>query len=147
VDPVQLEELQILIASLSQTNQVKFHNDVMSCYDHIIISLANLVAHRFGMLEEFSKSHGPLLEQMRYYVLTALGILDKSYTHSADSPVYGTGEGSCASPSIWLQICSVLFDCHNQCSYSTSYCTPDGLITFQTSMTGFVNNSQAKPMT
>jgi hypothetical protein len=40
-----------------------------------------------------------LLEQMPYYVSTALGISDDSYSHSEEeSPIYSMGQGS------WLQI-------------------------------------------
>jgi exonuclease III len=144
VDPVLLEELQVSISYLSRTNQVTFHNDATSCYDRIIISLANLVARRFGLPEEIARLHGITLEQMRYHISTAIGISDESYQHSADSPVYGTGQGSCASPSIWLQICSVLFDCHDQKSYGANYSSPDGTITFEASMTGFVDDTKGQ---
>ena len=144
VDPVLLEELQVSIAYLSRTNQVTFHNDATSCYDRIIIALANLVARRFGMPVEIARLHGCTLEQMRYHVSTALGISEASYSHSSESPVHGSGQGSCASPSVWLQICSVLFDCHNQKSYGANYSTPDGEITFQTSMTGFVDDTKGQ---
>jgi hypothetical protein len=144
VDPVLLEELQVSISYLSRTNQVTFHNDATSCYDRIIIALANLVARRFGMPEEIVRLHGCTLEQMRYYVSTALGISEQSYSHSAEDPIYGTGQGSCASPSVWLQICSVLFDCHNQKSYGAEYTSPDGSISFTTSMTGFVDDTKGQ---
>lgn len=139
VDPVFLEELQVLIAYLSRTNQVTFHNDVTSCYDRIIIALANLVAQRFGLPAELACLHGTTLEQMQYHISTATGISEASYKHSVDSPVYGTGQGSHASPSVWLQICSVLFDCHDQKSYGANYSSPDGNITFAASMTGFLD--------
>ena len=58
--------------------------------------------------------------------------------------MYGTGQGSCSSPSIWLQICSILFDCHNQKSYGANYYSPDGTIQFKTSMTGFVDDTKGQ---
>jgi hypothetical protein len=61
-----------------------------------------------------------------------------------DNPVYGTGQGSCSSPPIWLQICSILFDCHNQRSYGASYCTPDRTLHFQAGMTGFVDDTKGQ---
>jgi hypothetical protein len=144
VDPLLLEELQVSISYLSRTNQVTFHNDATSCYDRIIIALANLVACRFGMPEEIAKLHGVTLEKMKYHVSTALGILDDTYSHSEEFPVYGMGQGSCSSPSIWLQICSILFDCHNQKSYGANYYSPDGSIEFKTSMTGFVDDTKGQ---
>jgi hypothetical protein len=98
VDQVLLEELQVLIAYLSQKiNQVTFHNDAMSCYNCIIISLANLVAHRFGRPEEIWKLQGVTLEKMQYSVSTALGIADRSYSHLEESPIYGMGQVRCVS--------------------------------------------------
>jgi hypothetical protein len=144
IDPVLLEELQVSVSYLSRTNQVTFHNDATSCYDRIIIALANLVARRFGLPEEIARLHGTTLQEMKYYVSTALGISDNHYTHSSASPVYGTGQGSCASPSVWLQICSILFDCHNQRSYGANYSSPAGDIQFKTSMTGFVDDTKGQ---
>ncbi len=130
------DERQILMADLSRTNHVTFHNDATSCYDRIIIALANLVARRFGLPEEICRLHGVTLEQMRYHISTEFGISKESYKHLNEPPVYGTGQGSCASPSVWLQICSVLFDCHDQQSYGANYSSPDGTIKFKASMTG-----------
>ena len=121
-----------------------FHNDATSCYDRIIIALANLVARRFGLPEEICRLHGVTLEQMRYHISTAIGISEESYKHSNESPVYGTGQGSCASPSVWLQICYVLFDCHDQQSYGANYSSPNGTIKFKASMTGFVDDMKGQ---
>ncbi len=88
IDPVFLEELQVSISYLSQTNQVTFHNNATLCYDRIILALANFVARRFGMPETIAKLHGATLKEMRYYVSTAMGISDDHYQHSANSPVY-----------------------------------------------------------
>jgi hypothetical protein len=132
---------------------VTVHNDATPCYDRIIIALANLVACRFGLPEEeIARPHGTTLQEMWYYVSTAMGISDNHYTHSMESPVYGTGQGSCASPLVWLQICSILFDCHNQKSYGANYSSPDGTVQFKTSgtvqfktsMTGFVDDTKGQ---
>jgi hypothetical protein len=82
VDPVLLEELQVSITYLSQTNQVTFHNDVTSCYDCIIIAQANLVARHFGLLEEIARMHGITLEEMCYHKSTAIGISVKPATNT-----------------------------------------------------------------
>jgi hypothetical protein len=81
---------------------------------------------------------------MRYHISTAIGILEDSYKHSAESPVYGTGQGSCMPPSVWQQICSILFDCHHQQSCGANYCSPNGNITFKASMIGFVDDTKGQ---
>jgi hypothetical protein len=45
---------------------------------------------------------------------------------------------------VWLQICSILFDCHNQRSYGANYFSPDGSIKFKTSMTGFFDSTKGQ---
>jgi hypothetical protein len=140
-----MEELQVSISYLSWTNQATLHNNAMLCYDRIIIALENLVARQFGMPEEIGRLHGvTLLAQMKYYVSTALGISEDSYAHLEDSPVYGTGQGSCASPSIWLQICSILFNCYFQCCFGAYYESPDGETASKTGITGFVDNTKGQ---
>jgi hypothetical protein len=144
VDPVLLKELKVLILYLSCTNQVIFHNDATFCYDRIIISLENLVVRQFGMPAEFSKHYGATLEQMKDYVSMALGLSGRSDSHSDKSPIYGTGQGSCASLSVWLEICCVLFDCHNQRSYGVNCTSPGGSVSFKTSMTGFADDKKGQ---
>ena len=51
------------------------------------------------------------LKKMRYRLRTALGDSKKHYQHSDSTPIHGTGQGSCASPALWLLISSILMDC------------------------------------
>jgi hypothetical protein len=140
---------------MSRTNQIIFHNDATSCYDRIIINLANLLARRFGMSKELCRIHGDTLHHMLYYVSTALGISDRWYQNLPDQPIHGTGQGSCASPAVWLIICSTLFDCHQKASHGAEYFTPDDTIKIKLSMAGFVDDTKGqindmrntKPMT
>jgi hypothetical protein len=44
IDPIMLEELQVTVSYLSRTNQIIFHNNATSCYDRIIVNLANLLS-------------------------------------------------------------------------------------------------------
>jgi hypothetical protein len=48
--------------------------------------------------------------KMKYYTKTLLGASKHSYSHSESSPIFGTGQGSCASPALWLHISSFLMD-------------------------------------
>jgi exonuclease III len=142
IEPVFLEELQVSLSYLSRTNQVVFHNDATSCYDRIIIALANLIARRFGMSQEVCSVHGETLAKMKYYISTALGISEGSYCHTTMTPIHGTGQGSCASPSVWLQICSLLFDCHERLSTGAEFFSPDRQTVVANSMTGYVDDTK-----
>jgi hypothetical protein len=84
------------------------------------------------------------LHHMLYYVSTALGISARSYHHIPDRPIYGTGQGSCASPAVWLLVCSLLFDCHQKASHGAEYFTPDNRLQIKLSMAGFVDDTKGQ---
>lgn len=95
------------------------------------------------MSQELCRIHGNTLHHMLCYVpIMALGISEGSYQHLPDHPIYGTGQGSCASPAIWLLVCSILFDCHQTESHGAAYCTPDNSLTIKLSMAGFVDDTK-----
>ena len=52
--------------------------------------------------------HAATLQQMRYRVKTQYGVSDNSYTGTHDEPLFGTGQGSGASPAAWLTLVVVL---------------------------------------
>jgi hypothetical protein len=143
-DPVTLEELQVSISYMTGTNQIIFHNDATSCYDRIIINLANLLVRRFGMLQELCWIHGNTLHHMLYYVPTVLGVSECSYQHLPDCPIYGTGQGSCASPAVWLVIRSIPFECHQEVCHGVEYFIPNDSLQIKLSMVRFVNNTKGQ---
>jgi hypothetical protein len=58
-----------------------------------------------------TKTQATTLKKMQYRLRTALGDSKQYYQHSEKTPIHGTGQGSCASPCIWLLISSILMDC------------------------------------
>jgi hypothetical protein len=85
-----------------------FDNDATGCFDRIIISLAMIAALRLGMPRSAARMHSSVLLQMKYFVKTAHGISSEFYRVLHDYLLYGTGQGSGASPSIWLSLVIVL---------------------------------------
>jgi hypothetical protein len=139
---VFVEELQNSICYLSRTNHVDQDNDATACYDRIPPNLANLVACSNGMDPALCKIHWSTLDNMSYHLLTVLGISEEAYRNSADSPVYGTGQGSTYSPPTWAQIVSKLFDAHGKRAHGATYCSPDGSVKICLHMLGFVDNTK-----
>jgi hypothetical protein len=86
-------------------------NDAKSCYDRIIVNLAMLVSKYFGMSNISCKTQAKILKRMQYRLQTALGDSKHSYAHSETKKLHGTGQGSCASPCLWLKISSILMEC------------------------------------
>jgi hypothetical protein len=53
------------------------------------------------------------LEAAECCIRTELGVSETGYTHSAEHPIYDTGQGRGNSPMIWCFLSSVLFDCYD----------------------------------
>jgi hypothetical protein len=51
------------------------------------------------------------LRKSKFHIRTAIGDSKEYYMHDNNSPIHGTGQGSCASPAIWLFISSFIMDC------------------------------------
>jgi hypothetical protein len=111
IDTVVNKEMKYLYSRLTRTPMATMDNDATSCYDRIIVNLAMLISKYFGMPNQMCKVQAATLENMQYKLRTALGDSTKCYSHSATTPVHGTGQGSCASPCIWLLISSILMEC------------------------------------
>lgn len=136
-----LEELKYDISYTARRTLFNFDNDATSCYDRIIVSLASLINRKYGLNRAVTLVHANTLQQARFHLRTQLGFSDKFYTHSARFPIYGSGQGSGNSPSIWLFISSTLCDVHNNLSHGAQFTSPDGQDNIKISMVGFVDDS------
>ena len=74
----------------------------------LFANLASLASRYYGIPLKVCKTHAETLERMKYRIITAIGESNQSYSHSKLTPIHGTGQGSSASPSIWLMISSIL---------------------------------------
>ena len=91
-----------------RTNMALFDNDAGSCYDRILGNLAMLCARRLGVPSEAVFVHSETLRLMKYTVKTDYGTSAGHYSSTATEPLAGTGQGSGASPAVWLSICAAL---------------------------------------
>jgi Reverse transcriptase (RNA-dependent DNA polymerase) len=111
IDIVIQKEMKYLYSRLTKTNLATMDNDAKRCYDRIICNLAMIISQYYGVTQNMASLHATTLRKMKYRLRTALGESTQIYQHSAETPIHGTGQGSCASPAIWLLISSILMDC------------------------------------
>jgi hypothetical protein len=111
IDVVVQKEMKYLYSRLTRTGMATMDNDAKSCYDRIICNLAMIISQYFGLSPTTTKTQAIALQKMRYRLQTALGDSKQHYQHTEETPIHGTGQGSCASPCIWLLISSILMDC------------------------------------
>ena len=141
-DPIFLENLQISIGYSSRTNQATDDRDAAACYDRQHPGLVNLCARRLGMPKEILDITAQTLEESKYHISTADGIAEEHYSHTSQTRVYGTGQGSTLSPSAWALVCSQLFKTHKKHAIGSVYINPDGTLRVELDMSGFVDDTK-----
>jgi hypothetical protein len=110
MDPVMLTQLTTDLCRLLKVNLARFDNDASACYDRIIVMLGMLAARRCGMPTNAVSTHAKALRLMKYSVKTIHGISDKNYHGTPFECLFGTGQGSGASPAVWLTLVVILMN-------------------------------------
>ena len=82
--------------------------DASSCYDRIIVGLGMLAARKCGIPPHAIRTHADALFFMKYAVKTVYGISSDNYHGTVFAPLFGTGQGSGASPAVWLSLVVIL---------------------------------------
>ena len=108
INPIMLTQLTTDLCRILKHDYARFDNDASACYDRIIIALAMLAARKCGMPIHAIRTHADALFFMRYAVKTIYGISEETYQGTVFEPLFGTGQGSGASPSAWLTLVVIL---------------------------------------
>ncbi|KAI2494431.1 hypothetical protein MHU86_20114 [Fragilaria crotonensis] len=103
-----LTQLTTDLCRVLRHDMARFDNDASACYDRIIVALGMLAARRCGMPKNAVRLHAEALQFMRYTVKTAYGVSESNYSGTPFAPLFGTGQGSGASPAVWLSLVVLL---------------------------------------
>ncbi|KAI2513930.1 hypothetical protein MHU86_314 [Fragilaria crotonensis] len=109
-DALFLARLEKDLIRQTKANSAHMDNDATGCYDRIVTSLGMLACRRLGMPENAIKCQAETLRLMRYLVKHAYGISPMEYSSTETEPLFGTGQGSGASPAIWLGLVVILLN-------------------------------------
>ncbi|KAI2494260.1 hypothetical protein MHU86_20278 [Fragilaria crotonensis] len=104
MDPIMLTQLTTDLCRILKHDLARFDNDASACFDRIIVALGMLAARRCGMPKNAIQVHADALHFMQYTVKTIYGISADNYHGTGFEPLFGTGQGSGASPSVWLTL-------------------------------------------
>lgn len=109
MDVIMLTQLSIDLCRISKQNLARFDNDASACcFNRIIVPLAMMAARRCGMPCNAVSMHAEALQFMRYTVKPVHGLSEQSYQGTPFEPLFGTGQGSGASPAAWLSLVVIL---------------------------------------
>jgi hypothetical protein len=142
MDPIMLNQLSSDLCRILKLNYARFENDASACFDRIIVALGMLAARRCGMPKEAVRTHAKSLELMQYTVKTVHGISESSYTGSVFAPLFGTGQGSGASPAVWLSLVVLLLNTLERVvPQRMSFMSPDGINVHSRLVDAFVDDT------
>jgi hypothetical protein len=141
LDPIGIKVLQVEYSHLTRLAHLKFSNDAEACYDRIIVNLATIISLRHGVPSEVTTIQGDMLKHARYFIKTGLSVSNKSYSHSDEARIDGTGQGSGGSPTVWGFNSSVYFHLQSKLSTSATYHSATGKESLTIHMTGFVDDN------
>jgi hypothetical protein len=126
IDCVLEKRLLYDFARLSKTSLVTIDNDAASCYDRIVKTVAMVACQGAGLPAKTATMHNLVHYQMVHRVKTAHGTSEDTYTGSVGDPLEGTGQGSGASPAIWLLLSSTLLRALARLAPGIRAMSPDG---------------------
>jgi hypothetical protein len=110
MDPIMLTQLTTDLCHLLKINLARFDNDATACYDRIIVCLGMMAARRCGMPSNAIRTHADTLKFIKYTVKTVHGVSESNYSGTPFAPLFGTGQGSGASPAVWLTLIVILMN-------------------------------------
>ena len=96
--PSLFDVTQVEIAIITRRILVRFNNDATACFDRIMPHILCLCLRSYQMPAEFTGLLGDLLRYAKYAIKTANGVSKDTYSHSSESPVFGSGQGTNTIP-------------------------------------------------
>ena len=142
IELVMLNQISNDICRTQKLNIIRFENDASACYDRILVHLGMLAARRCGMPTNAIQIHADTLEGMQYRVKTAFGISNHHYTSEHGKPLFGTGQGSGASPAVWLTLVVILMNTLDRITRERiRFRSPDSTMRHQRLIDAFVDDT------
>ena len=109
-DALFLSRLEKDLVRQTKSNNTHMDNDATGCYDRIITSLGMIACRRLGMPSHAIRCQSETLFHMTYAVKHVYGISTAQYASTIQEPLFGTGQGSGASPAVWLSLVVILLN-------------------------------------
>jgi len=104
IDAVHRKTMTYDLSRILRTNLGLLDNDASGCFDRIVVSLGMIASRRLRMKKKACRMHARALAGMKYFIKTAHGISEAFYKAVRDLILFGTGQGSGASPAVWLAL-------------------------------------------
>ena len=120
---------------------MRFNNNATACFDRIMPHILCLCLRSYQMPAESTRRLGDLLRYAKYAIKAANRVSKETYSHSIESLVFGTGQGSTVSATGWGKLVSIALDIHDKQRFGSQYSDPEGTFKTIIGMLGFVDDN------
>ena len=141
IDPVIVEVTQVEIAMITRRILVRFNNNATACFNRTMPHILCLCLRSYQMPAKFTALLGDLLRYAKYAIKTANGVSKDTYSHSTESPVFGSGQGSTVSATGWGKLVSIALDMYDKQRFGSKCRDPEGVFTTIIGMLSFVDDN------
>eukprot|EP00957_Ditylum_brightwellii_P021583 1626967-Ditylum_brightwellii.AAC.1 len=114
INPVVIKILVLEVSNFQRSNMGMTVCDAKECYDQIIPAIAAILETKAGAPANVSTLFTRSLQDMRYHLVTAKGISNKTKSHRNGNPLWGSSQGACDSPVKWGITSNTIIKCHNK---------------------------------
>jgi hypothetical protein len=102
-----------------------------------------IAARRLGMPKSVVQTHAGVLTNMKYAIKTSYGVSELLITSMVDAVLFGTGQGSGASPAVWLTLSVVLLNLLSHLApQGMRFMNPSKTISVERQSDAFVDDTQ-----
>ena len=98
---------------LTRTSGISIANDLNSCYDRMVHTVASLALRRLGAPKSAVRCMSRCIQYMRHHIRTAYGDSKEYYGGKETEPLQGGGQGNPAAPPMWIAITIILLSIMN----------------------------------
>ena len=126
---------------LAKKSGAVLDNDAIGCFDRIIPSLASITCMRLGLPAEAASMLYKVLNGMSHKICTGFGVSLDFISSIHTMPLFGTGQGSGASPFIWITTCEINLRVLRSKGYKVLFVSPNGDIKLHRPCDAFVDDT------
>jgi hypothetical protein len=129
------------ICRLQHLQGAVIYNDAKACFDRIIENISNLTCLREGLAPKIAQLHAQTLQNIRYYIKTQHGCLNKYNGHMLPDPFLGSGQGAGDSMARWGFVSDAIIRAYDKIAISSPITAPISNVTMQDNIQAFVDDS------
>jgi hypothetical protein len=141
MDMVLKQQLNVEYSRMTRTPLATLDQDFASCYDRMTVTLSALLSRNHGVPRNACHVLADSLRQMKFFIRTANGKMDKYYTTTDDVKVQGAGQGNSAAGPLWTIHFSIINACYEAVATGMITSDPTQEITITEYIDGFVDDT------